>query len=86
MQRVHAGHGKVQREEKLRVMLVHRLVRMAGNAALEIESGAGNVVLFELAGPLDGFDSQEGQPQNQGERQIDDLLLALAQSARRVPP
>ena len=37
------------------------------------------MVLLELAGPLDAFDSQEGQPQNQSKRQIDHLLLALVQ-------
>ena len=82
--RVHTGHGEVQREEDLCMSLVNRLVGMPGNSTLKMESGRWNVVFLELAGPLNSFDPQKGQPQNQRKCQIDHLGPPLPNCAART--
>ncbi len=67
--------AKYREKKYLRVLLVYRLAGMVGKRPLKMKCRSRDVVLFKLAGPLDGLNPQESQSQHQGKSQVDHLGL-----------
>src|SRR5260370_41541848 len=60
MERVQAGHDEVESEEDFRMAGIGVLVGMSGyRNIVELEAGAGHVMLLELFLVFDPFDSKE---------------------------
>src|ERR1700744_715303 len=74
MQRVHAGHGKVEEEEDLRLLrhirrnrLLIQTVRTGIDELRDIEVSPRNMVLLPLLVILDALDTKERQSEQSGE-------------------
>src|SRR5947199_10200898 len=69
VERVHARHGKVEREEELSVLCIR---------ALEMERGARDVMLDELVVVLERLDDEKGRAEDHRQEREEHLLGALA--------
>ena len=66
MQGVQAGHGKVQGKVNLGVRGIDVNLRIVPDQLVGVEGTSRNMVLDELVVPLDGFDSQKAETEDQG--------------------